>query len=48
MKNYSVGYEDLKSYEQKIFQAVGLGEKEADAVAELLVHADLRRRRTRQ
>lgn len=42
MKNYSVGYEDLKSYEQKIFQAVGLGEKEAGAVAELLVHADLR------
>lgn len=42
MQNYVVDAEKLKAFEQKVFQASGLAESDAAAVAELLVHADLR------
>lgn len=42
MQNYEADAEKLKAYEQSIFEAVGLSEKDAAAVSELLVHADLR------
>lgn len=42
MQNYIVKSCELKLYVQKIFAATGLKENEAAAVAELLVHADLR------
>ena len=42
MKNYAVNADKLKEFTQKLFAATGLSEKDAGAVAELLVHADLR------
>lgn len=42
MQNYVVDANALQVFEEKIFQAVGLEPKDAAAVAELLVHADLR------
>lgn len=42
MKNYVVKAKELREYVEKIFQAVGLKKEEAESVAELLVHADLR------
>lgn len=42
MKNYAVQAPQLQDYIQRVFQAAGLGAADASAVAELLVHADLR------
>lgn len=42
MQNYAVEAERLQIYEREIFEAVGLTRADASAVAELLVHADLR------
>ena len=42
MQNYAVDSNELRAFEEKVFKAVGLAEKDAAAVAELLVHADLR------
>lgn len=42
MQNYVVDAKELKNYVQKIFQGTGLKNEDAEAVAELLVHADLR------
>lgn len=42
MQNYAVDSKKLQGYVQEIFQAVGVGEKDAVSIAELLVHADLR------
>lgn len=42
MQNYAVDAGHLQAYEQKLFEAVGLTSTDASAVAELLVHADLR------
>ena len=42
MKNYLIPSTMLQEYVQNIFEAVGLPEKDAFCVAELLVHADLR------
>ena len=42
MQNYAVDSNELRTFEEKVFKAVGLAEKDAAAVAELLVHADLR------
>lgn len=42
MKNYLIPSTVLQKYVQNIFEAVGLPEKDAFCVAELLVHADLR------
>lgn len=42
MKNFEVDSVALKSYVQKIFCSVGIADPDAAAIAELLVHADLR------
>ncbi|MBC5689868.1 Ldh family oxidoreductase [Mediterraneibacter sp. NSJ-55] len=42
MKNYKVMEKQLKIFTQKVFSKAGLTEKQAQSVAELLVHADVR------
>lgn len=42
MQNYLVDSKKLEAFEQEVFSAVGLEEKDASAIAKLLVHADLR------
>ena len=42
MKNYAVDADKLREFTQKLFATTGLSEKDAGAIAELLVHADLR------
>lgn len=42
MKNYTVEPGKLQAYVKELFQTTGLAETGAAAVAEMLVHADLR------
>ena len=42
MKNYAVDAEKLENFTQRLFRTAGLSDADASAVAELLVHADLR------
>ena len=42
MQNYVVDSGKLKEYTTKLFLAAGLAQTDAQAVSELLVHADLR------
>lgn len=42
MQNYAVEAKALQTYVQAIFRGAGLNDEDASAVAELLVHADLR------
>ncbi len=42
MKSYKVSAAELKNFTKTVFEKTGLQESDAQAIAELLVHADVR------